>query len=443
MDSTRPTSGKGPSGTAAPRHGSRVTRTGLLTVGAAALAALGLASQAAAAPPANDSIETPAQVASVPASVSGRTSEATMDDAEPRPLAVLRDGRMTGLDRSVWFSYTSPRNEKLLAETCDANFESHIDIYSTQSGALAPVQSQANDYEECPGDRRSFETLAGVRYLLRVSALRAAARVPDGGAFHLDLTPQVPPVNDTFARATLLPGPGVLDVPLAFSTIEFGEPTDVFGTAGSVWYRLAPRTSQPYTAELAESPFDTSIEAFSVVGPTINGLRRIASDVTYNGTRASVSFNALRGRVYALRIGTDARVPAPVTLSLTTNTATGLGLIVTPLRNTVGSVGRAGLRASLSCARTCRLGVDLLVSPRDVRRYRLGSHWRGAKRPLRVGHVGGTLQTGRPQTVVVPITARTVRGRLAGARSVHFILRVSVRGARRSKPLTKVIVVRR
>jgi hypothetical protein len=32
-------------------------------------------------------MDTPTPVASVPASVSGRTSEATMDETEPRPLA--------------------------------------------------------------------------------------------------------------------------------------------------------------------------------------------------------------------------------------------------------------------------------------------------------------------------------------------------------------------
>jgi hypothetical protein len=332
---------------------------------------------------------------------------------------------------------------KLLAETCDANFASHIDVYSGQPGALTPVQTQANDYRGCPGDRRSFEVAAGTRYLIRVTALRLGRSIAEGGVFHLDLSPQVPPGNDAFARATPLSGPTAVDVPLAFSTIEFGEPAEDVDDTGSVWYRLAPRFSRPFTAELGESPIRTSLTVFSASGRTINGLRRLGSDFAAEDFGASVSFNGLKGNVYYLRVATAAQVPGPVRLSLTTNTAAGLGLIVTPLRNTLRSVRGTGFRASLSCARTCRLGVDLLISPRDVRKYRLGESWRGARKPLRVGRVGGTLQTGRPQTVIVPIASRAVRRRLAGARPVHYILRVGVRGSRRSKPVTRVIVLRR
>ena len=102
----------------------------------------------------------------------------------------------------------------------------------------------------------------------------------------------------------------MFDVPLAFSTIEFGEPTDIYGTAGSVWYRVAPQASRP-TRPISPSRPSPRARAFSVARPTINGLRRISSGVTYGGSHASVSFNGLRGHVYYLRVATDARCPRP------------------------------------------------------------------------------------------------------------------------------------
>jgi hypothetical protein len=57
--------------------------------------------------------------------------------------------------------------------------------------------------------------------------------------------------------------------------------------------------------------------------------------------------------------------------------------------------------------------------------------------------VGGRLQTGEAGTVSVPISSARVRRRLAAARSARFILRVSVRSATRSRPVSRTIVVRR
>ena len=401
------------------------------------------ATGAVAAPPANDSPSTPVGIGAAPTTVSGTTVEATLDGDEPAPLTASDDdGDRHGLDRSVWFTYLPDADRKILADTCDANFTSHIDVYTGAPGALTGVATQSNDYRDCPGDRRTFSAKGGVLYYLRVTAERDGVRFPDGGNFHLRLTPQQAPSNDDFADALVLPGTGTFTAGLAFTTLELGEPSYEDDT-GSAWYRLTPAVTAAYTASVAPSPTTVTLQVFESRGATINRLRRLGSDYTESDVAAKVSFNALKGHVYYLRLGTSAKVATDASLQVTTNTAQGLGLLVTPSADTLAGVRKAGFQALLSCARSCRLGVDLLVAPADARRYHLVKGDKKPRRPVRVGHVGGTLSTGAPSTVTVPLTA-TARARLARARSVHFILRVAVRDGNRTvgTPVTKVVVLR-
>jgi hypothetical protein len=414
-----------------------MTTRGLIPL-VAGLLALTPAAALAAGPPPNDSPGAATVIAAVPANVSGVTTNATMDPDEPGPLVVTDNGDQVGLDRSVWFAYTPPTALKLLADTCDANFDSHIDVYSGQVGSLTPVAAASNDYRDCPGDRRSFSVAAGTQYLIRVAAERTSSHTPDGGVFHLKLTPQQPPANDSFTKATLLPGTGIYNVPLAFSTLEFGEPS-FSSDRGSVWYRLVPPVSQPYNAEVPASPFEVRLAVYQARGSTINALHRVGSDYTSSDAHASVDFIGLKGSAYYVRLSTDRAVAGDATLNLTTNTAQGLGLVVTPAANSLKGVRRSGFRAAFSCARTCRLQAELLVSKSDARRYKLKRKPRG---PVRIGRIFGTVQTGQAQSATVPISSKAVRRKLAHARSLHLSLRVSILGGKSSKPVTKSVVVR-
>src|SRR3954471_2039132 len=111
-----------------------------------ALALLLVPAATAAAAPVNDGAGAATPIVSVPAFVSGTTVEATLDPDEPAPLvAADDDGKRHGLDRSVWFTYTPAADVKLLADTCDANFTSHLDIYTGGPAAFAAVATKSND----------------------------------------------------------------------------------------------------------------------------------------------------------------------------------------------------------------------------------------------------------------------------------------------------------
>ena len=397
------------------------------------------AASLAAAPP-NDSPAAATAVGPVPATVSGTTTNATMDPDEPAPLVVTDNGEQVGLDRSVWFSYAAPAALKLLVDTCDANFDSHIDIYTGTPGALQPVSALSNDYRDCPGDRRSFSVAAGTTYLIRVSAERFNGRTPDGGVFHLKLVSQQPPANDNFTNSTLLPasGTGIYTVPLAFSTLEFGEPS-FSSDKGSVWFRFSPPVSQPYTVQVPASPFEVREAIFQARGSTINQLQRIDSDYTESDVDASVDFNALKGSEYYIRLSTDRAVAGDATLNITTNTAQGLGLVVTPAANSLKSVLRSGFRTSFSCARTCRLRAQLLVAKSDARRLHLTKH--KPKGPVRIGQIDGTAQTGQASTATIPISNKAILRKLRHAKKLHLILQVSIAGST-ARPVTKTVTVR-
>jgi hypothetical protein len=209
-----------------------------------------------------------------------------------------------------------------------------------------------------------------------------------------------------------------------------------------VWYRLTPAAGSAYVASVGASPTTVTLQVFESRGSTINRLRRLGQDYTEDDYTATVAFNALKGKTYYIRLGTSSQVPAPASLQLTTNTAAGLGLLVTPSNNTLASVRHDGFRAVLSCARSCTLGVDLLVSPADAKKYHLTR--KAPKDPVKVGHVGGTLQAGEPTSVTVPLSAAATR-HLAHANVLHTTLRVSVRGkkgATTGKPVSKAITLK-
>ena len=280
-----------------------------LALAAAVVALAALPASALAFPPGNDAPGAAVAIPAAPAFVSGTTVEATLDADEPSPLVAADDGGTRhGLDRSVWFTYRPDKDIKILADTCDANFTSHIDVYTGGPGGFGVVETKVNSYRDCPGDRRSFSARAGTLYWIRVSTERDGVRFPDGGNFHLRLTPQTAPLNDAFSDATPLSATGTFPASLAFASLELGEPSYREDT-GSIWYRLTPSESTAYNASVGASATTVTLQVFESRGSTINRLRRLGQDYTEDDYAATVAFNALKGKTYYIRLGTSSQVP--------------------------------------------------------------------------------------------------------------------------------------
>lgn len=440
---------KRPAGPTSVRAGRRAPGPRALlgrAVPVAALAAVGLLAAATPAlagpPPANDRIENATVIPALPASITGTTIDATVGVDEPSPLVVESGDDLVGLDRSVWFRYEADFDGNVLLNACDSNFDNFVNVFSGPPAALKAVATKSNPYRACRGDRQLFTVRKGETYSVRVATERAGSTAPQGGVFRLKLAAQSAPANDAFANATPLPGAGTgaFDVPLAFSTTEFGERLSS-GERGSVWFRVTPTASRPYRVTVPSNAAVETLQVFEARGRTINGLRRLDSAGNGGYDAARVAFNGIAGRTYLVRVSTGQAVPEPARLQITTDSAAGAGLLVTPERNTLAGLRARGFRASASCTSGCRVAVALSISPTEAVRYRLVTGKRRPKAPVRIGRLSGRLGAGGSTAITVPVTPRYAR-RLRGMPRLHVIVEARIAGARKGGAVRLVQTVR-
>lgn len=415
----------------APAGRRRTARTAAVAV-LAATASLAVASPALAGPaPANDALQNAQDIPALPAEIAGTTVDATVGVDEPSPLVVEADDSFVGLDRSVWFRYVSTFDGNVLLDACDSNFDNFVNVFRGPANALKLVATKSNPYRACRGDRQLFSVAKGETYSIRVATERAGSTAPQGGVFRLKLDAQAAPANDAFAKATVLPGSGTgaFDAPLAFSTLEFGE-VNGSGERGSVWYRINPTVSRPYRVEVPSSSSASTLRVYEAKGKTINGLRRLGTDYNNGSSPARIDFNAIKGRSYLVRIATGEEVPEPAKLIVTTNSAAGVGLLLTPERNTLAGLRRSGFKTSASCNNSCRVSLALYVSAKDAIRHRLVTGKRRPTKPVRIGGLTGSLPAGGSTTVTVPVTPKIAR-RIRGSAPLKVTVEANVVGAKK------------
>lgn len=418
----------------------RVLR-GSVVAAAVLTATLALAPSALAGPaPANDQIGNAAEIPALPAAIAGTTVDATVGVDEPSPLVVEAGDSFVGLDRSVWYRYVSTFDGNVLLNACDSNFDNFVNVFRGAPDALKLVSTKSNPYRACRGDRLLFSVAKGETYSIRVATERAGSTAPQGGVFRLKLAAQTAPSNDAFAGAVALPGAGTgaFEVPLAFSTTEFGERGDS-SDRGSVWYRITPPATSRYRVE-APSSSVSSLQVYESRGRTINALRRLGTVANDDYEDVRLDFNGVKGRSYYVRVATGEAVPEPARLLVTTNSASGAGLLVTPERNTLAGMRSRGFEAAASCTRSCRIAVALYVSPTEAVRYELVTGKKKPKKPVRIGRLTGSLSTGG-STITVPVTPKIAR-RLRGMPRLHVIVEASIVGASKGGKVRVVQTVR-
>jgi hypothetical protein len=108
---------------------------------------------------------------SLPVTANGTTALATDEPGEPDHA---------GLEPfwSVWYSWTSPDNGPVIAETCNSAIDSVLAVYTGSSiSALTPVAENDDGEDYCEneggsffGSAARFTAVAGTRYLIAVDA---------------------------------------------------------------------------------------------------------------------------------------------------------------------------------------------------------------------------------------------------------------------------------
>jgi hypothetical protein len=267
------------------------------------MAALTCVPSALGAPPSNDDFAAAAALGGDTGSWTGTNAEATKEADEP-----AHAGNAGGA--SVWFTWTAPRTGVLVLDTCEADFDTLLAIYTgDQLNALTSVDANDNACNEQSG--LDVDVVAGTQYRIAVDGAGGAT-----GAFVLWWG--IEPANDDFAAAAAISGPeGSVQGNTHAASHEAGEPLHAAAPGtGSVWYRwTAPATGRARIDSCLPGN-DTLLAVYT--GSAVNALTTIAEDDDGCGGLGSlVYFDATGGTVYSIAVdGFDSQVAFTLQWSL-------------------------------------------------------------------------------------------------------------------------------
>jgi lysophospholipase L1-like esterase len=248
----------------------------------------------AAVPPDNDDFASPIELTGESPAIHIDTTGATSEPGEATLYA--------GVGASVWFRWTAPTTGPTRIDTCDADFDSVLGVFTGAS--LATLSSVATDSGGCePGSVVSFVAQAGETYRIAIAGW-------DGATGEVTLRVNAPPDNDAFAAAAVIDEVDGLRYEYgtnARATRETGEPDHAAGGGThSVWYRWTASRSGMVTIDTCGyASFDTTLAVYTGTG--LEALTPVAANDDAPGcltstNRSSVSFAAVAGTQYRIAV---------------------------------------------------------------------------------------------------------------------------------------------
>ncbi|MFE9745402.1 PKD domain-containing protein [Saccharothrix saharensis] len=252
----------------------------------AALLGLLVPGVAHAAPPPNDDFDGSVRIAALPFTTTQSTVEATSGYEDPTDCS--------GLQRSVWFTYTPRADGVLVVTTAGSDYDTILSVHTGYRGALTQVACNDNA-DDALHSRVEVPVVAGASYHLMVGA----PYWDPLGSLVLSATgwPSTP-ANDAFAHAEQVTSlPHTADATLAAATEEPGEPDSRCGkTTRSVWYAVTlPETTSVILAPTAGNP---RLEVHT--GAELTSLTEVACSST-----GGLTFRATGGTPYYVRVADD------------------------------------------------------------------------------------------------------------------------------------------
>lgn len=218
----------------------------------------------------------------------------------PDEPALCDNAGSSQVDADVWYSYTASCAGQVIVDTCDADFDTRIAVYASTS---CPGQSSAIACNDDACGVRSivaFDVLAGESYLIRVGGY-----LGDQGSG--TLTVECRPDNDFCFNATPIGEGNFLFSNVNATTDGPAEPT-VCNFAGNsqvdadVWFLYTATCNGPVQADICSADYDSKIAIYS--GATCpSAASAIACDDDACGRASRVSFDAVAGQKYLVRIG--------------------------------------------------------------------------------------------------------------------------------------------
>ncbi|MBC7772303.1 MAG: hypothetical protein H7210_07410 [Pyrinomonadaceae bacterium] len=261
----------------------RCTRT---VLGAAALLAAALP---AAAQPANDNCASATAIGN--GTFAGSTSNASNDGTASCGSSA------SSVD--VWYRYTAASTASIRVTLCNAgtNYDAVVSVHSPACPGTSGTEIGCNDDTCNLQPQVDFAATAGAQYLIRVSGFNLNL-----GDFVMSVGPGggvQPPANDECANATAIANgtfPGT-------SNNSTSDGASACGPAlvGDVYYRYtAPATGAVNASTCSAGSFDTTISIHSACPATT--ANQIACNDNFCGVRSQVTFSAVAGTQYVVRV---------------------------------------------------------------------------------------------------------------------------------------------
>ena len=212
---------------------------------------------AALPPPANDDFVNAITIpAPLPYTNTQSTGQATLEPEEPAAPGICASTGAT-----VWYRLTPSISETLVVSTSGSSFDTVLAVYTGTSIAALSPPLVCNDDLMTLQAQVSFAAEAGTTYYFQAGGFL-------GTMGTLKISVGLPPVNDDFANAIIIPPS--LPYSTAQSTMsagmEPGEPAPCGSISATVWYRITPSTTRTITISTAGSGFDSVLELWTGAG---------------------------------------------------------------------------------------------------------------------------------------------------------------------------------
>ncbi len=238
-------------------------------------------------PPSNDNFVNATVITSLPFSDSIDNTLATAEPGEPQYCSYS--------PQTVWYAFTPTANALVRADMAGSNIsDTVLTVYQAAGPGFGGLNfiSCTSSY----GGVVTFQVQAGTTYYLQAGSIYSG-----GGNLHVNLQEVLPPPNDNFANAKVIPSLPFDDTEdTAGASVQADEPTPPCAYNGlmkTVWYAFTPQTSGSISANILNYYFTPMLAAYtgtSLTALTLVGCQNYGELLT---------FHADAGTTYYFQVG--------------------------------------------------------------------------------------------------------------------------------------------
>lgn len=203
----------------------------------------------------------------------------------------------------MWWKWTPTVSGPVVIDTLGSGLDTVLAVYTGATSVTSRgtrVALSDNITPTLVQSSVSFSAVAGTTYHIVVLGKTAADEC------NIQLNVTRPPLNDNFARATVVTVPVVTEVNVsgsnARSTLETGEPAPNGNSASktTVWFRFKALETKVITLDTFGSNFDTVLSVYK--GSALNSLTPIAVNDDSGNAQSLVKFQMTAGSTYYVQV---------------------------------------------------------------------------------------------------------------------------------------------